>query len=111
MASKRKKVWKQDESAKEVRRARKERENEKNAQANAKARIKDSVESKFEKERASISLPLVMSKDVESSFLVKTMENEFLEDLKTLHMKDHKFLVQTFLNLSNVYVSYIIHVL
>ena len=111
MAPKRKRVWTRDESAKEARKARKERENEKNAQANAKARIRDSVESKFERERASISPPLAMSKDVESSPLVKAMENGFLEDLKILRVKDHKFLVPTLLNPSNVYVSYIIHAL
>ena len=111
MALKRKRVWIQDESAKKTRRARKERENEKNAQANAKTRIRDSIESKFERERASICPPLAMSKDVESSSLVKAMENGFLEDLKTMRMKDHKFLVPTLLNPSNVYVSYIIHAL
>ena len=48
---------------------------------------------------------------MESSPLVKAMENGFLEDLKTLRVKDHKFLVPTLLNPSNVYVSYIIHAL
>jgi len=50
-----------------------------------------------------------MSKEMEFSPLVKAMENGFLNDLKIFHLKDYKFLIPTFLNHSDVYVSYILH--
>jgi hypothetical protein len=111
MAPKRKSVWKRDESAKEARRARSKTENQKNAEANAKRRIEDTVQSKFEKERACISPPITMSEDVKSSPLVKAMEGGFLDDLKVFHMKDYKFMVPILQDPSHVYVSYIIHAL
>ena len=109
MAPKRKKVWKRDESAKAARRARSERENERNAIANAKRRIENIIHSKFESKRAFVPCPTAMNKEVESSPLVKAMEHGFLDDLKIFGVKDHKFLIPTLLNSSNVYVPYIIH--
>jgi len=109
MAPKRKRAWKWDESTKDARRTRSKTKNEKNAEANAEARIEGSIQSKFKRERASIPPPIAMGKEVESSPLVKAMENGFLDDLKMFHFKDHKFLISTLLNHSNVYVSYIMH--
>jgi hypothetical protein len=109
MAPKRKRVWKRDESAKKARRDRKDRENERNAEANAKTRIEESVHAKFERERATIASPIDMSEEVESCPLVRAMEAGFLNDLRMFRMKDHKFFIPILMDSSNLYVSYIKH--
>jgi len=88
----------QDESATKARRARKHRENEKNAKANAKTRLEESVKSKFEREGTNSSSSsheqgsriLSFGEGYREGF-PQQFENVSNEELQILHPNLHEF--------------------